>query len=1279
MDNQIQAGIMIHAQVSGEETIRALSDQLHRAGEETAHLAQQSHQLDGQTSIQTQEIQQLEQSITQLRQHGTQTQNQLAQATQQHTQEIQQLEQSLQRVRPTLAQVAQDLAQLGSGAGGLAYAAREAMGFEAAMAQVAKVTEGTPEQYAQLTEQIQQLAQQLGIMPAQLAQIAAQGGQMGLTLAQLPKFTQMAAEMSVAFGISSEAAGEFAAKIKNVFGFERLEEIERLGDAINALGNTTAAKEAQISEVLMRIGGNAKQFGLTAQAAAALGAAFVSLGKAPEVAGTAINALLTKLQNAKQGTSDFKAALNQLGFSAEEMASKIAANPQKALDDFLAKLAQLDTQSRSEMLGRLFGAEYSDDLALLTGSLDTYQKALKTATDQNQTLGAMQQEVSHALNTTSKRVEQAKAAVSNMATSIGNALLPLVSALAGGVQLVAQTLADWAQQFPNVARLATLFLAAKTAMVGYQQVMRLVGQESQTSLWRTHLSLQQVRQSLLQTTAAAQGLGGRLNEALNNGTAVAQQRLQLRGLAQTLGTVAQGVSALGLAWNVGYGIGTGLRESNVWVRDLGDGLGRMAAYLDAMVSDRTFEDVRKMYRTTREEEALAQQQRQKAAQQAAQLEEQQRQFDEQQAARLRQLQQERQSLSEKIQDNAENLARLNQSGREGGTIAYALQQQTEQYAQKLQQVNAQLMQNYAQISDTSPMHAQKVALEDLGLSVQQVQSGISQAAQKALDDFAVSAQHFGTDAESMARIFAAALSKMDSPEAVAKLKESLAQVGQRAKLTADEIRQIGAAAPDAAERVAQAFEKIGVDSQAVLTGISTKSQQAMQDFQVAMHAAKEQGITDSRLIAAAFEQMLSKLHSPQEFRAFQSQLQQSGQLAQLTHQQLERLNQAIKDGTALNAYQQLEQNLRQSAQAAQQVAQQARQAYQSGQISATQYQTILQQVTQKTQEWQQATQEAGQSAKKAHQNARDAADAQTQAQEQSTQSAQQAAQAINQTAQSTQQASRHISDFGRHITQFWHQSNYGAAHYTQAIAAANHTAQKSGRWAQTVKDMWHGYDTAALSVNRLNLATKSGVHLAQQLAHAQAIAQSNTHKLDQSSLDNLQHAIDAAREKMQALGDDARRALDSAEKELLQAQGNNEAIAKKEHEEKIAQLQRAAQEAQQAGHEEAQEQYQAALSLVEQTYRLKRQQAAQEAEQKRMKEEQAEPAAQEKRVKDEHDRAPSFTEPEKIEQVLPKLPNVAVVDMKSLTDRLRERDQALIQQTQQAMMNELAKQLAAQR
>lgn len=186
-----------------------------------------------------------------------------------------------------ISEIASEVQGLVGKAGGLAFAAKEAMKFETAMAGVKKVAEGTDEQYAKLSDELKKMSAELGISAAEMADLAAAGGQLGIPIEKLSEFTAIASKMSVAFGMTAEEAGNAAATIANVFQLP-IGEVEKLGDAINVLGNNTAAREKDIVAAMARIGGTAKQFGLAADEAAALADAFIALGKPPEVAATAI-------------------------------------------------------------------------------------------------------------------------------------------------------------------------------------------------------------------------------------------------------------------------------------------------------------------------------------------------------------------------------------------------------------------------------------------------------------------------------------------------------------------------------------------------------------------------------------------------------------------------------------------------------------------------------------------------------------------------------------------------------------------------------------------------------------------------------------------------------------------------------------------------------------------------------------------------------------------------------------------------------------------------------
>lgn len=187
-------------------------------------------------------------------------------------------------------------------AGSIAVPVKLAVEFESSMADVRKVIDfDTPQQFKEMEQDILRLTRTIPMAGSELAKIAASGGQLGIARKDISSFTETIAKMSVAFDMSAEQAGESMAKLANVYQIP-ITQIGKLGDAINHLSNSSPAKASEIVNALGRVGGVAKQFGLTELQTASLSSAFIALGRTPEVAGTAINGMLTKLMTAdKQG------------------------------------------------------------------------------------------------------------------------------------------------------------------------------------------------------------------------------------------------------------------------------------------------------------------------------------------------------------------------------------------------------------------------------------------------------------------------------------------------------------------------------------------------------------------------------------------------------------------------------------------------------------------------------------------------------------------------------------------------------------------------------------------------------------------------------------------------------------------------------------------------------------------------------------------------------------------------------------------------------------------
>lgn len=352
-----------------------------------------------------------------------------------------------------------------------------AINFESAMADVKKVVDfDTPDGFQKLTGEIMQMSRYLPLSVEQLAQIAASGGQLGVAAKDLPKFVEQIAKMSTAFDMSAEDAGDSMAKLANVYNIP-IAKIGQLGDTINQLSNESPAKARDIVATLGRVGGVAKQFGLTELQAASLSNALIALGKPPEVAGTAINGMLTKLGTADKQGKAFQAALHEIGLSANGMKRAIKQDAEGALVGFLQALERVPADRRMGVLVDLFGLQYADDVAVLAGSVKTYTSSIATL-NSTRTKGSMEKEFAARAATTANNLTLLKNGMTEIGINVGSAVLPVLNDLVNTVRPVVGAIASWAKENPKLmsglVQGVAGFAAFKLGSIGVRYGINLV-------------------------------------------------------------------------------------------------------------------------------------------------------------------------------------------------------------------------------------------------------------------------------------------------------------------------------------------------------------------------------------------------------------------------------------------------------------------------------------------------------------------------------------------------------------------------------------------------------------------------------------------------------------------------------------------------------------------------------------------------------------------------------------------------------------------------------------
>lgn len=354
-----------------------------------------------------------------------------------------------------------DVVALGTSLYGLV---RPAVAFESAMADVKKVVNfDTPQQVREMENDIKNLSKRIPLALDGLAQIVAAGGQLGVPREKLTEFAETAAKMSVAFSITADEAGQSMAKMSNVLQMP-IEQMSKVGDVINHISNNIAATAPEIVEVNLRAGAMAKSFGLAYNEISALAGTFVSLGKTPEIASTAINMMASRLKLIPVSSGAAREAFDQLNISMAEYTEMVESGRGKdALMTVLEALKNVSGIKRSQIMKEMFGEQATRHLNSLVEGLDSLKSNLNLVANEADYANSMHKEFATRSATTENNLQLLKNQMAVLATNIGSTMLPTLNTLVGIFGRAASSLADFAERHPTLIKYIGLAVAGMMA------------------------------------------------------------------------------------------------------------------------------------------------------------------------------------------------------------------------------------------------------------------------------------------------------------------------------------------------------------------------------------------------------------------------------------------------------------------------------------------------------------------------------------------------------------------------------------------------------------------------------------------------------------------------------------------------------------------------------------------------------------------------------------------------------------------------------------------------
>lgn len=350
-------------------------------------------------------------------------------------------------------------------------AAKKAIEFESTMADVAKVVDGLRDEngaftksYYEMSDALLNMSKSIPMTADALGQIMASAGQAGIASEDLAKFTETAAKMGVAFDTTAEKAGDWMATWRTALNLSQTQ-VTALGDQLNYLGNTTSENALKLSEVVTRVGALGQTAGLSAGEVAALAASMP--GVTAEISATGIKSMMIAMTAGASATSKQAAVLQQLGFTASDMANRMQTDAKGAIIDLLGAIKQLPAAEQTAALSQYFGKESVSSIAPLLKNLGYLQQQFAKVGDATAYSGSMEAEYAVRADTTANKLQLMQNKLAVLQVQIGNKILPYVNDALDDLSANALPKAEKTLGFiiPKVAKLLGFMLEHSSALL----------------------------------------------------------------------------------------------------------------------------------------------------------------------------------------------------------------------------------------------------------------------------------------------------------------------------------------------------------------------------------------------------------------------------------------------------------------------------------------------------------------------------------------------------------------------------------------------------------------------------------------------------------------------------------------------------------------------------------------------------------------------------------------------------------------------------------------------
>lgn len=298
------------------------------------------------------------------------------------------------------------------------------MKMEDAMADLAKVSDFTPEGLEQMKRELERMSLKIPMSADGLAQIAAAAAGAGVAQKDLLGFTEQAAKMAVAFDMTAEQAGTMMSKWQSGMRLS-VQETYALADAVNGLSNNNAALAGQIGDAIQRYGALGKVAGLSEKQTAALATSLIASGASSETAATGMKAFMGTLAKGAQLSDKQQAAFANIGIGdVKQLQKDLQKDAPGAVLRVLEGLKKnIPEDKRTMYLNVLFGETGSEAIGPLLQNIEALRGNFDLVGDATKTAGSMEKEFAARAATTSNSLQLLQNSADYVARAFGDQFL----------------------------------------------------------------------------------------------------------------------------------------------------------------------------------------------------------------------------------------------------------------------------------------------------------------------------------------------------------------------------------------------------------------------------------------------------------------------------------------------------------------------------------------------------------------------------------------------------------------------------------------------------------------------------------------------------------------------------------------------------------------------------------------------------------------------------------------------------------------------------------------